>query len=43
VDELHQQQVAEVLGISRRTVVNRLATFRTRVRRALVREFAETP
>jgi RNA polymerase sigma-70 factor (ECF subfamily) len=38
VDELHQHQVAEVLGISRRTVVNRLAVFRTRMRRALSAE-----
>jgi len=35
VDELHQHQVAAVLGISRRTVVNRLAVFRTRMRRAM--------
>lgn len=37
VDEMHQDQVAETLGISRRTVVNRLAAFRAGVRRALVR------
>jgi len=38
VDELQQHQVAEVLGISRRTVVNRIAAFRIRVRRALAAE-----
>jgi RNA polymerase sigma-70 factor, ECF subfamily len=38
VDELHQHQVAKVLGISRRTVVNRLAAFRSRVRRAIAAE-----
>lgn len=37
VDEMRQEQVAQVLGISRRTVVNRLAAFRAGVRRALVR------
>jgi RNA polymerase sigma-70 factor (ECF subfamily) len=36
VDEMHQHQVAEHLGISRRTVVNRLAAFRVGARRALV-------
>lgn len=36
VDEMHQHQVAQQLGISRRTVVNRLAAFRAGARRALV-------
>ena len=35
VDELDQHEVADVLGVSRRTVVNRLATFRVGVRRAI--------
>ncbi len=35
VDELDQREVADVLGVSRRTVVNRLATFRVGVRRAM--------
>jgi RNA polymerase sigma-70 factor (ECF subfamily) len=42
VDEMRQEQVAQTLGISRRTVVNRLAAFRAGVRRALVR-ILETP
>ena len=36
VDEMHQHQVAQHLGISRRTVVNRLAAFRAGARRALL-------
>jgi RNA polymerase sigma factor (sigma-70 family) len=32
IEELQQHQVAEELGISRRTVVNRLAAIRTRLR-----------
>ena len=35
VDGLDQHEVADVLGVSRRTVVNRLATFRVGVRRAI--------
>ena len=43
VAELRQHQVAQVLGISRRTVVNRLATFRTRVRQAMAAENGHPP
>jgi len=42
VDELDQHEVADVLGVSRRTVVNRLATFRDGVRRA-VASMGEAP
>jgi RNA polymerase sigma-70 factor (ECF subfamily) len=37
VDDMDQHQVAETLGISRRTVVNRLAEFREHARRARAR------
>lgn len=37
VDELRQAEVAKRLGISRRTVVNRLAAFRFGVRQAMAR------
>lgn len=37
IDELQQHQVAEELGISRRTVVNRLAVVRARLRSAASR------
>jgi RNA polymerase sigma-70 factor (ECF subfamily) len=37
VDGLEQADVARVLGISRRTVINRLAAFVQRSRRALAR------
>ena len=37
VDGLEQAEVAEILGISRRTVVNRLAEFQERGRRVLGR------
>lgn len=37
VDDLRQAEVAKRLGISRRTVVNRLAAFRFGVRRAMAR------
>lgn len=38
VDGLEQQQVAEVLGISRRTVINRLGEFAERAKKYLMRE-----
>jgi RNA polymerase sigma-70 factor (ECF subfamily) len=37
VDDMRQHQVAKALGISRRTVVNRLAAFRSGVQRAMLR------
>jgi RNA polymerase sigma-70 factor (ECF subfamily) len=37
VDDMRQHQVAKALGISRRTVVNRLAAFRSGVRRAMAK------
>ena len=37
VDGLEQAEVAEILGISRRTVVNRLSEFQTRARKVLER------
>jgi RNA polymerase sigma-70 factor (ECF subfamily) len=37
VDGLEQAEVAKILGVSRRTVVNRLAEFQERARRALAR------
>lgn len=38
VDGLEQAQVAEVLGISRRTVINRLAEFANRARKFALRD-----
>jgi DNA-binding transcriptional regulator LsrR (DeoR family) len=35
VEEMGQHQVAAALGISRRTVVSRLATFRARARQVM--------
>jgi RNA polymerase sigma-70 factor (ECF subfamily) len=38
VDGLEQQQIADTLGISRRTVINRLGAFAERARKYLARE-----
>jgi len=38
VDGLEQEQVARTLGISRRTVINRLQEFQERSRKFLARE-----
>jgi RNA polymerase sigma-70 factor (ECF subfamily) len=38
VDGLEQEQVAQTLGISRRTVINRLQEFAERSRRYVTRE-----
>jgi RNA polymerase sigma-70 factor (ECF subfamily) len=38
VDGMEQQQIADVLGISRRTVINRLGDFAVRARKYLSRE-----
>lgn len=38
VDGLEQEQVAKVLGISRRTVINRLQEFQDRSRKFIARE-----
>ena len=38
VDGLEQEQVAKTLGVSRRTVINRLNEFMTRSRKFLARE-----
>jgi RNA polymerase sigma-70 factor (ECF subfamily) len=40
LDDMDQQKVAEVLGISRRTVINRLNDFLERARKILAREGA---
>jgi RNA polymerase sigma-70 factor (ECF subfamily) len=40
VDGLDQQEVADVLGVSRRTVINRLAEFEARARKFLARSEA---
>jgi RNA polymerase sigma-70 factor (ECF subfamily) len=41
VDGMEQQQIADTLGISRRTVINRLGDFASRARKYLAREKVE--
>jgi RNA polymerase sigma-70 factor (ECF subfamily) len=40
VDGLEQEQVAEVLGVSRRTVINRLQEFLERSKKFIIRDGA---
>jgi RNA polymerase sigma-70 factor (ECF subfamily) len=43
VDDVAQQQIGDMLGISRRTVINRLGAFASRARKYLARQNVEAP